>query len=193
MPQLFDLLKAGRRAKAAAGLEHAGADIDAGLDGPLQNLGRQPSHLQDHLEGQPQFGDRGKVLAELTAVAVGQGPEVRHHIEFIGTGGRGPFGLLALDLGGNRAEGEADHTDQLRAPPAAWTEPLPGEIQPAGGQADPGKAEVFGLIAAAEDGLLALVGIQQGVIDQGSEIGQVAHSCVQSLAWMTPNPPWLRR
>jgi hypothetical protein len=57
---------------------------------------------------------------------------------------------------------------------------------------------VQGLIAAALNRLLAGMGVQEGVVDQRGEIGQITgHMALcsgqDSRGWITPNPPWLRR
>jgi hypothetical protein len=47
---------------------------------------------------------------------------------------------------------------------------------------------VAGLIAAPGDRLAALVGIEQGMVDQGGEVGTVPFQ--NGFGWLTPNSPW---
>ena len=87
-------------------------------------------------------------------------------------GGGSGFRLGPLDGRGHGAEGESHHRDQPHR--SAHGQPLTGGGQPAGGQAHSGEAEVTGLIAAAQNRFQSLMGIQQGVVDQGGQVGPVA-------------------
>jgi hypothetical protein len=76
----------------------------------------------------------------------------------------GGLGFRLFHGGGDGPKGKAHHRNQPHRSPHRQS--FPGNGQPTGGQADPRKAEMAGLITAAQDGVMALVGIQQGVVDQ---------------------------
>ena len=101
-------------------------------------------------------------------------------------------GFLAAEL----VAGKPQHADQPGAAAAAGAEPFPGHGQPARRQTNAGKAEVARLIAAAQHRLLALVGVQQGMVDQRSQIGQVAQAALTNsrhiLMESSPSPAMLK-
>ena len=102
------------------------------------------------------------------ALAVRQGAEIGHHIQFVGAGLSRCHRFGQLHRRRHGAEGEAHHGDQLGAGALALKgQLLPGAGHPAGGHAHPGKAEMAGFLAALAHGAAAVVGIQQGVVDQG--------------------------
>jgi hypothetical protein len=68
----------------------------------------------------------------------------------------------------HHAAGAPHHGNQLGAGALALKgQLLPGAGHPAGGHAHPGKAEMAGFLAALAHRAAAVVGIQQGVVDQG--------------------------
>ena len=164
MPQPLHLGDSDRGTETAAAFEETDSGIEADFHQQFEGFGLQPAALNNDLDGQPQAADRRQVVEQQTAVPIGQGAEVRHHIQFVGAGIGGGLGFGELHGGGDGPKGKAQHRNQPHRPP--YRQSLPGNGHPTGGQADPRKAEMAGFITAAQNGPMALVGIQQGVIDQ---------------------------
>ena len=176
VPQGLHLRHRDRWAKAAAAFEIAHAGINADLHQQGEGLAVEASGFQDHFHWPVQLADGGEFIQHRCGVAIGEGAEIGHHIEFVGTGLEGGFRFRLFDPLGDRAKGKAHHGDQFWAlafAAAGKGQFLAGQLHPAGGHAHSGKAKVAGLIAAPGDRLVALVGIEQGMVDQGGEVGTV--------------------